>query len=60
MSGETTLHRTVLRLRLVLPNEAEWRMEGCGLTVEALYGDYNESPVSDTRPRLIVCARRAD
>lgn len=57
--GET-LHRAVLRLRLVLPNEAEWMMEGCGLYVEALYGDYNESPVSDSRPRLIVTARRAD
>ncbi|MBK7756089.1 MAG: class I SAM-dependent methyltransferase [Deltaproteobacteria bacterium] len=57
--GET-LHRAVLRLRLVLPNEAEWMMEGCGLYVEEMFGDYNQSPVSDTRPRLIVCARRAE
>ncbi|MCK6521158.1 class I SAM-dependent methyltransferase [Myxococcota bacterium] len=57
--GET-LHQTVLRLRLVLPNEAEWMMEGCGLYVESMVGDYNESPVSDSRPRLIVSARRAD
>jgi hypothetical protein len=41
--GET-LHRAVLRLRLVLPNEAEWMMEGCGLYVEALYRRLQREP----------------
>lgn len=51
--GEDTL-----RLRLVLPAEAEWMLEGCGFWVEELLGDYSGGRVQDHSPRVLVRARR--
>lgn len=47
-----------LPLRLIFPAEAEWMLEACGFYVDALHGDYADSPLRSTGPRLIVRAIR--
>lgn len=55
---EAPLAEVTLRLRLVLPAEAEWMLEGCGFWVEELLGDYQGGPAKDHSPRVLVRARK--
>lgn len=49
-----------ITLRLVFPHEAEHLMARCGLEIETIYGDFNESKYRGTSAQMLVVARRAE
>jgi len=47
-----------LILRLVFPSEAEWMLEAAGFAVDTFHGDYRDSPLKESSPRLLIRATR--
>jgi len=45
-----------LRLRIVMPAEAEWMLEACGFYVDDIYGDYSGGRLNESSPRILVRA----
>ncbi|MCB1219145.1 MAG: class I SAM-dependent methyltransferase [Planctomycetales bacterium] len=46
------------RMRWMMHNEAELLLEGSGLEIEAVYSDYERSPLAERRGELIYSCRR--
>lgn len=45
-------------MRFVWPGELRLLLEGCGFTVEAMFGSYDLSPYREDSPQMLVVARR--
>ena len=58
-AGEETPERVDFGLTWLFPREMQMLLERNGFAVEAMYGDYDGSKVTDRSPRMIVVARLA-
>ena len=58
-AGRRRQERSRFELTWFFPRELRLLLERNGFHVEAVYGDYDGSPVTDASPRLIVCCRVA-
>jgi SAM-dependent methyltransferase len=58
-AGEVQRLTVPLTLRYAFPGELRLLLEKCGFALTHLWGDYDRSPLSDSSPRLIVCALAA-
>jgi ubiquinone/menaquinone biosynthesis C-methylase UbiE len=58
--GGAKRYASTARLHYVYRRELELLLAACGLEVEALYGDYDLTPVTSGSPRLIAFARRRE
>jgi SAM-dependent methyltransferase len=47
------------RLRYLFKNELVLLLENCGLKIEEKYGDYDQTPLEEGCPQLIMLARKA-
>ena len=54
--GGGMIATSVLDLRIVLPCEAEWMLEGAGFWVDSVEGDYGGQPLGASSPRVLVRA----
>jgi SAM-dependent methyltransferase len=57
-SGKVSAHEYPLELRYYFRFEMEWMLEACGFEVEALYGNFDKSPLQADSPEMIFVARR--
>ena len=48
------------QMRWFFRYELEHLLARAGFTVEAIYGNFDESPLTDGAPEIIVVARRVD
>jgi len=58
--GASRRYARSARLHYLYRRELELLLESCSFTVDALYGDYDLSPVDPRSPRLIAVARRRE
>src|SRR5437867_7787222 len=58
--GTSRRYARSARLHYLYRGEIELLLDACGFTVDALYGDYDLSPVDPRSPRLIAVARRRE
>ena len=56
-SGETERRVHAFQMRWFLRNELEHLLARGGFEIDALYGDFDRSPLVDTSPEIIVVAR---
>jgi len=52
----TTIRRHAEELHYFFRSEAECMLEACGFLIEAVYGDFDMSPLSDASPEMIFVA----
>ncbi len=58
--GQVTVHQHLLELRYFFRFEMEWMLEACGFAVEALYGNFDRSPLAADSPEMIFVASKAE
>jgi ubiquinone/menaquinone biosynthesis C-methylase UbiE len=56
--GKVTLRESYLELRYCFRFEMEWMLEACGFEVEALYGNFDHSPLQADSPEMIFVAKK--
>jgi SAM-dependent methyltransferase len=56
--GRRTIHESTSDLRYFFRYEMEWMLESCGFEVEALYGNFDHSPLQADSPEMIFVARK--
>lgn len=57
-NGELQHEAVKFEMTWMMPRELKMLLERHGFTVEALYGDYDSSPVSPESPRIIACGKK--
>lgn len=57
-AGKTEMREGLLELRYFFQLEMQWLLEACGFEIEALYGNFDRSPLQADSPEMIFVAKR--